>query len=82
MIPIFTKPMPGPAAARNEAQSYTLVHFLTKAGDGKYRKFFAEYLLSSYKGKGAVTHFEKIFGDHYEGLQAEYTAYVAELAAN
>jgi hypothetical protein len=62
------------------AQSYTLCHFLAHGEDGALRAKFGEYLLSSFRGKGSSSHFEKITGADLEELEARWTAYVRSVA--
>jgi len=61
-------------------QSYTFVFFLVNASEGKHRDKFVEYLQSAFGGKGAASHFEKIFEMKLEDLQPEYEAFVKRIA--
>ena len=61
-------------------QSYTFVFFLVNADDAKYRDTFVEYMKSAFDGKGAASHFEKIFDLKLKELQPEYEAYVKRVA--
>jgi hypothetical protein len=61
-------------------ESYTLSFFLLNAEGGKYRGKFLEYMKSAYVGKGAASHFEKIFGMKLEELEPEYAAFVRRIA--
>ena len=71
----------GRNAERYVAQSYTLVQFLAFGADRKYREGFAEYLVSSYMGKGSVKHFERLLGVDVEDLEVEWQAYVKQVAS-
>ncbi len=70
----------GPDQARYVAQSYTLTHFLVFAGDGKYRPLFAEFLRSSYLGKGGSSNFFKVLGLDEKQAESEWKAHVKSLA--
>jgi hypothetical protein len=70
----------GTDAQRYTAQSYTLTHFLVFGAGGKYRAGFAEFLRSSFEGKGATSHFEKALDIELDELEPEWTAYVKEQA--
>ncbi len=69
----------GTDANRYVAQSYTLAYFLVHGQDGKHRAGFAEYLRSSFEGKGSTTHFEKILDVKLDDLEKEWAAYVKEI---
>ena len=51
-----------------------------RGADRKYRAGFAEFLKSSFLGKGSTGHFEKILDVEVEDLEAEWTAYVKAVA--
>lgn len=70
----------GTDAARYSAQSYTLTHFLVFAENGKHRARYAEFLRTSYEGKGGSSNFFKVLGLDPDETQAEWTAYVARMA--
>lgn len=70
----------GGDAARYAVEAYTLTHFLVNADSGKYRRGFAEYLRSSYKGQGAVTHLVRALGVELDVIEAEWRAFVATTA--
>ena len=62
------------------AQSYTLVQFLVHGRDGAMRNQFAEFLKSAFGGKGAATHFKKIFDVELDEFDAEWNEYVNKIA--
>ena len=68
----------GTDARRYVAQSYTLTYFLVYAQDGKYRRGFADFLRSSYLGRGGASNFFKALGVAEKELEAEWHAYVAQ----
>lgn len=70
----------GPDAQRFVAQSYTLVHFLATYENGKYRAGFADFLRSSYLGKGGTSNFFKAIGVDEKALESEWTAHVKRVA--
>lgn len=70
----------GKQEERHVRQAYTLVFFLANAHDGSYRDTFVEYLRSAFDGKGAASHFEKIFGRDVEEIEAEWQEYVRQVA--
>ncbi|MCZ6694908.1 MAG: hypothetical protein O7A63_00060 [Acidobacteria bacterium] len=53
----------GGRSARLYGASWTLVHFLNHAGDGRYRPLFLEYARREAAGAGGKSAFEEIFGD-------------------
>jgi hypothetical protein len=70
----------GPREEQYVRQAYTLVFFLVNAEDGKYRKLFVEYLRSAFDGKGAASHFKKIFDMDFDDLDEEWNTYVRRIA--
>lgn len=70
----------GPDEMRYVAQSYTLVFFLLHGSEGAHRANFIEYLRSAFDGKGAASHFKKIFDVDLDDLDAEWNAYVKRIA--
>jgi hypothetical protein len=70
----------GDDEARYVRQSYTLAFFLLNHEGGKYRGKFLEYMKSAFGGKGAASHFEKIFGVEFGDLDREYAAFVRRIA--
>jgi hypothetical protein len=66
----------GSDAGRYVAESYTLTHFLAFAGEGKYRPAYAEFLKTSYLGKGGASNFAKVMGVDLKALESEWVAYV------
>ncbi|MFT7485034.1 MAG: hypothetical protein ACI9F9_000880 [Candidatus Paceibacteria bacterium] len=66
--------------SRFVAQSYTLVFFLLRGAEGKYRETFIAYLRSAFDGKGAASHFKKIFDLKLEDLDQEWSAFVKQTA--
>lgn len=69
----------GTKAELYTAQSYTLAHFLAHADDRAYRPGFGQYLLTSFRGKSALTHLEKALDMKAEDIEDRWTAYVANL---
>ena len=66
----------GTNAELAKAQAYTLVHFLVKADDGKYRDGFLDFLRSSFAGQGSETHFRRALGlDDLRDLEAAWNDY-------
>jgi hypothetical protein len=70
----------GGDAERHAVEAYTLTHFLVNADGGKYRRGFAEYLRSSYKGQGAATHLERALGVEIDAIEKEWRAFVTSVA--
>ncbi|MEQ1895370.1 MAG: hypothetical protein ABL998_22765 [Planctomycetota bacterium] len=70
----------GTDAARYTAQSYTLVHYLANAEDGKFRAAFARYIKSAYLGKGGTSNFFKEIGVDEKVLEAGWKKHVATIA--
>jgi hypothetical protein len=70
----------GTDAPRFVAQGYTFTYFLAFAQDQKYRPGLARFLLSSFQGQGAATHLKKILDVDLKKLEAEWIAYVKQVA--
>lgn len=70
----------GTDAARYVAQAYTLTHFLIFGADGKYRHGYADFLKSSYLGKGGSSNFYKAIGLDEKAAMSEWRAYVKSVA--
>ena len=71
----------GPNGELGRAQAYTLVYFLLKYDDGKYRQGFLDFLRSSYTGQGSQTHFERALGlEDLVELEAAWNAYAKDKA--
>jgi hypothetical protein len=70
----------GDAEQQFVRESYTLAFFLVNGDDGIYRERFIEFLRSAFDGQGAATHFQKIFGESLEDIEAAWMAYVAKVA--
>lgn len=66
----------GPRFELGGAEAYTLLLFLARGADRKYRKGLLEFVHSSYEGKGSPTHFKKLVADDLDALEAEWTAWV------
>ncbi len=62
------------------AQAYTLVHFLMRGEDGRFRDGFDTYLQSAYNGQGATTHLMKNLGVDHEDLEVAWHAYAKKVA--
>lgn len=62
------------------AQGYTLMYYLVHGEGGAMRAQFGEYLISSFKGQGAATHFKKIFKVDLDEFDASWNAYVRQIA--
>jgi hypothetical protein len=71
----------GSDQARYVAQAYTLTHFLIFHAGGKHRAGYADFLRSSYLGKGGTTNFFAALGADEKTLEAEWTAYVEKVAS-
>jgi len=66
----------GTQAELYSAQSYTLAHFLAHGDDQSYRSGFGQYLLSSFKGKSALSHLEKALNMKDSDIQKRWVAHV------
>lgn len=62
------------------AQSYTFVHFLLHAEDGKHRAGFFAYLRLVYAGRGSTTDLEKCLGTDRRKLERAWSEYAAAQA--
>ncbi len=62
------------------AQSYTLVHFLWRADDGRWREKFFDYLRGAWQGQGSSTDLEKALGAKSETIQKAWVAWVTQRA--
>ena len=72
----------GSDANRYVAQSYTLLHFLAFAEDRKYRPGLAQFLLSSFEGKGSAGHLKEILGVNFATLEEQWTSYVRSISGS
>lgn len=70
----------GSDASRYVIQTYTLVHFLVFYADGQHRAGFADYLRSSYLGKGGTSNFYEALGADEKTLQEQWSGYVKSVA--
>jgi len=70
----------GTDAPRYSRESYTLTYFLVFSSGGRYRPGYADYLRSSYLGKGGASNFFKALGVREKDLEAEWVAWVKETA--
>ncbi len=70
----------GSDQGRYLAQSYTLTHFLVFAENGKHRPGYADFLRSSYLGKGGSSNFFKALGTDEKTLEASWLAYVKSIS--
>jgi len=70
----------GTNAARLTAAAYTLTQFLIQGRDHAHRAAFADFLRSSYTGKGGKSNFLHALDMKEKDLEAEWTAYVKEVA--
>lgn len=70
----------GSTAENASDAAYTLLAFLARGADGKYRKGLLDFVLSSYNGQGSPTHFQKLVAKDLDALEKEWTAWVREQA--
>jgi len=62
------------------AQSYTFVHFLIAADDGRYRARFFDFLRSAWKGQGSSTDLEAALGSKIDAVEKGWIAWVRDRA--
>ena len=67
---------------RYTAQAYTLLHFLAFFENQKYRLGLANFLRSSYLGKGGTSSFFETIGADEKTLEEQWTSYVKSIAAS
>ena len=72
----------GSDQARYAAQAYTLVHFLAFYENQKYRLGLANFLRSSYLGKGGTSNFFEAVSADEKTLEEQWTSYVKSIAAS
>lgn len=65
----------GPKAELGAAEAYTLLVFLARGADRKYRDGLLQFVLASYQGKGSPSHFKKLVSEDLDALEAEWTAW-------
>ena len=72
----------GTDQARYAAQAYTLLHFLAFYENQKYRLGLANFLRSSYLGKGGTANFFEALTVDEKTLEEQWTSYVKSIAAS
>ncbi len=62
------------------AQSYSFVHFLLSAENGRYRERFFDFLRSCWKGQGSSTDLETALGSKIDAIEKGWIAWVRDRA--